>query len=305
MLSLVLVAVFGTALPVRGATACPTAPEVAEALASLLPSSAEHATGDSAELLPDGDGVRVRLLQADGTVLAEKQLAAGSCKQMAEKAGVVLAAWESQLHPEVALAIEAPPAALSLAAPALATRPVLSARMPSPPAAAPSFAFAMGVGVLASFQGDTVAPAAALDARVYGRQSGWGAKLALRGSGTHRLALGPGEAEWRRLGVAAGVLRRATWRHVSAEAGVDLLSGWLFVEGDGYTVGQSARSWDFGAEVGGRIGFPLGRAEPWIGVAGAAWLRPQLVEVSGLPAQGRLPALEARVGAGVSIAWEP
>jgi hypothetical protein len=300
MMSVALAAVLGAVIPVRGATACPTAREVAEALASLLPTGVEHASGDLAELVPDGDGVRVRLLQADGTVVADKRLAAGPCKQLAEKAGVVLAAWASQLHPEVPLAIEAPAVGLPTPLPTMAG--VSSAPMPSSP---PALAYAMGTGVLASFQGDTVAPAAVIDARVYGRQSGWGAKLALRGSGTHRLALAPGQAAWRRLNVAVGALRRGTWRGVSAEAGVDLLSGWLFVEGDGYTVVQSARSWDFGAEVGGRVGFPFGRLEAWVGAAGGAWLRLQLVEVSGLPAQGRLPVLEARVGAGVSFSWDP
>jgi hypothetical protein len=300
MMSLALAAVLGAAIPVRGATDCPTATEVAEALASLLPASIEHASGDLAELVPDGDGVRVRLLQADGTVVADKRLAAGSCKQLAEKAGVVLAAWESQLHPEVPLAIEAPAVRPPTSVPT--TAPVVSARMPWSP---PALAYAMGAGALASFQGDTVAPAAVIEARVCGRQSGWGTKLALRGSGTHRLALAPGQAAWRRLGVAVGALRRATWSGVSAEAGVDLLSGWLFVEGVGYTVVQSARSWDFGAEVGGRVGFPFGRLEVWVGAAGGAWLRPQLVDVSGVSGQGRLPVLEARVGAGVSIGWDP
>jgi hypothetical protein len=104
---------------------------------------------------------------------------------------------------------------------------------------------------------------------------------------------------------SAGVLRRWTGRLLLVEAGVDLLTGALFVAGDGYSTARSTRSWDLGAEAGGRLGLALGRIQPWLGLGLCRWLRPQLVEVAGIPGQGRLPPLEARLGIGADIVWDP
>jgi hypothetical protein len=297
-----LTAILGAAIAVHGVARCPTAADVEAALAALSSPVAATPTGDWADIAPDGDSIRVRLLQADGTLLAEKRLAPASCRQQAETAAVVLAAWAAQFHPEVALSFETPPPA----PPVVDHRtPTLSA-VPPPPAPRDHdpLVLAVGAGALASVQRDSLAPAGAIEALVYGRRSGWGAKVTLRGAGTHRLAFGPGEAAWHRLGASAGVLRRHAWRRVSAEAGVDLVTGAVFVEGDGYTVPRSSRSWDFGAEVGARLGLVLGRIEPWVGIGLCGWLRPQVIEVAGISGQDRLPMLEARVGIGARVAWE-
>ena len=296
-----LTLVFGAAIAVRGAARCPTAADVADALASLLPPGATPATGDWADLAPDGDSVRVRLLQADGTLLAQKRLAAASCRQQAETAAVVLAAWASQFHPEIAFSFEVPrPAPAPAPAPGPTT---LVATPPPPPRAHQPLVLAAGAGLLASVQGDSLAPAAAVEARLAAAGSGWGGRLAFRATGTHRSTLGPGEAAWRRLGVSAGVLRRHAWRRVSAEAGLDLVSGFLFVEGDGFTIPSRTRSLDFGAEAGARLGLLLGRIEPWLGVGVCGWLRPQFVEVAGIPERDRLPTFDMRVGIGANVAF--
>jgi len=295
-----LAMVFGAAIAVRGAATCPTAAAVAEALAAISPPDGTPATGDWADIAPDGDSIRVRLLQSDGTLLAEKRLAPGPCRQQAQTAAVVLAAWVSQLRSGVAFSFEAPPRA-----PTVAERgpPTLSA-VAAPPDR-DRLVVAAGAGLLASLQSDSLAPAAAIEARVHGRRSGWGGRLALRAAGTHRVAFGPGDAAWRRLSVAAGVLHRRVWGRVSGEAGIDLLTGALLVEGDGYTVPRSTRSWDFGAEAGARAGLVFGRFEPWLGFGLSWWLRPQIVQVTGISGEERLPPLEARIGAGVNIVWDP
>jgi hypothetical protein len=294
-----LAMVLGAAIAVRGTARCPTPAEVNDALAALSAPGATPATGDWADIAPDGDSVRVRLLQADGTLLAQKRLAAGSCRQQAETAAVVLAAWASQFHPEIAFSFETPPPARS--APASGPPTIVATPAPAPPDRDP-LVLAAGAGVLASVQGDSLAPAGAIEARL-AAQSGWGGRLAFRATGTHRLALGPGDAAWRRVGVSAGVLRRHAWRRVSAEAGLDVVSGLLFVEGDGYSVARSARSVDVGAEAGARLGLPLGRIEPWVGVSVCGWLRSQLIEVAGIPERDRLPTFDARVGIGANVAF--
>src|SRR4051812_44852268 len=113
----VLTVVLSAAIAVRGAARCPTAGQVADALGALLPAGATRATGDWADIAPDGNSIRVRLLQADGTLLAEKRLAPAPCRQQAETAAVVLAAWASRFHPEIALTFETPAPSRSVPSP--------------------------------------------------------------------------------------------------------------------------------------------------------------------------------------------
>jgi hypothetical protein len=299
-----LTVVLGATIAVRGAARCPTAAEVADALAALAPAGEAQATGDWADVTPDGGSIRVRLHQADGTLLAEKRLPPAPCRQQAETAAVVLAAWAAQFHPELALAFETPPPAPG-PPPAVAQRgPTTVSAAPAPRAPEPDpLVVAAGAGLLASLEGESLAPAAAIEARVYGRQTGWGGKLGLYASGAHRLSFGPGEAAWRRVDAALGVLRRRAWRPLSLEAGVDVVTGALFVEGSGFTEVQSSQSWDLGAEAGGRLGLAFGRAEAWLAIGLGWWLRPQLVEVAGIPGNERLPSIAGRLGVGVDVAW--
>jgi hypothetical protein len=90
---------------------------------------------------------------------------------------------------------------------------------------------------------------------------------------------------------------------VSAQAGLDIVSGMLLVEGDGYSISSRSRSLDFGAEAGARVGVVLGAIEPWFGVDVCRWLRPQVIEVAGIPERDRLPAFDVRVGIGANVAF--
>jgi len=295
-----LSALLVSAIAVRGATSCPTPADVTDALAALLP--AASASNDVAELVADRDAIRVRLVDAGGGVLAEKRLPPGNCRQMAETAAVVLAAWESELRPDVTLGFALPPRAPAVAPPSPAA--TVSA---SPPASrpAPTWVVSAGATVLASLDGNSVAPGGTVEGRLLGRRSGGGARLALTAIGTHRLDVGPGQAAWRRTTAAIGVVRRIASPRVFAEADLDLLAGLLAVDGQGFTVAGSDRSVDAGGALGARAGLRLGRFEPYVGGAAAAWLRPQTVEVSGIQGRQHLPRVEAHVGVGVSVVWDP
>jgi hypothetical protein len=303
--STLLVLLLASALTVRGQTGCPTPAEVTGALEALVPSAAAQPSEEVGEIVADGDGIRVRLVDGAGAVLAEKRLPAAGCGQMAETAAVVLAAWASEFHPELALGFELPPPP-----PPAAPRPppappaTLSASM-SAAAASPAWVAAAGANVLASLDGNTMAPAAAVEARLYRRRSGWGGRVALSAIGTHRLAIGPGQATWRRLSVSVGLLRRVVSSRLFAEGSFDVVSGLLAVEGAGYTVGDSDRSLDAGAELGARAGLKLGQFEPYVGAALAGWLRPQTVDVSGIQGRHALPSAEARLGVGITVVWDP
>jgi len=174
---------------------------------------------------------------------------------------------------------------------------------PSGRRAADALVVAVGAGVLASVEGDSVAPAASVEMRWQPPRSGWGGQLALRGTGAHRVTFGPGDAEWRRLSAAAGIVRRQAWRLVRAEGGISAVSGVVAVGGDGFTVPRSTHSWDFGFELGARVGLVLGRVEPWLGIALDGWLREQRLEVAGLSERDRLPSYETRLGIGASFTW--
>jgi hypothetical protein len=299
-----LMVLLASALTVRGQTGCPTPAEVTGALEALVPSAAAQPSEEVGEIVADGDGIRVRLVDGAGAVLAEKRLPAGGCGQLAETAAVVLAAWASEFHPELALGFELPPPPPAPPRPHPAPPATLSASMGAA-AASPAWVAAAGANVLASLDGKTMAPGATVEARLYRRRSGWGGRLALSAIGTHRLAIGPGQAAWRRLSVSVGLLRRVVSSRLFAEGSFDVVSGLLAVEGAGYTVGDSDRSLDAGAELGARAGLKLGQFEPYVGAALAGWLRPQTVDVSGIQGRHGLPSAEARLGVGVTVVWDP
>ena len=295
-----LTLILASAFTVNGATRCPTPAEVTDALTALLPVAATLPSDEVGEIVADGDGIRVRLVQSGGAVLAEKRVPAGNCREMAETAAVVLAAWASQFHPELTLGFELPPPSPPRPSSAPSTTLLVSTGRSAP---SPSWAVAAGANILASLDGNTVAPASTVEARLFGLRSGWGGRLALGATGTHRLYVGPGQAAWRRWSVAVGLLRRVTSARFFAEGSFDFVSGLLVVEGEGYVVGDRDRSLDAGAELGARVGLRLGPFEPYVGAGLAGWLRPQTVEVSGIQGRERLPFAEARVGLGVAVVW--
>jgi hypothetical protein len=223
---------------------------------------------------------------------------------MAETAAVVLAAWESELRPDVTLGFALPPR-VPAAPPASGSPAATVAAVAPSPRPAPAWVVSAGANVLASLDGNTLAPGATVEGRLRARRSGWAARLALTVIGTHRLDVGPGQAAWRRTTAAIGIGRRWASPQAFVEAGFDVLLGQLAVEGEGFTIADRDRSLDAGAALGMRAGFRVGRFEPYVGAALAGWLRPQTVEVSGVQGRQRLPAADAHVGMGVSVVWDP
>lgn len=243
----------------------------------------------------------------NGRLISEKQLATEpSCEAMAETAAVVLAAWAVQLQADTGYAFEMPATDRArVDKPAAPQQQVVAATaLPAPVTPVQHWATTVGGGALASFQATTFAPALALDVRARPTSSRWGGKLALIGTAAHEQSLEPGKATWRRLGGALGVFRHQAWRRLTLDAGIDLTPAILLVEGSGYTQAHSTHAWDLGAAAGVRLGLVLGRVEPWIEAGATAWLFPQVVEVTGLAQEQRLPRVEAVAGAGISIHWQ-
>jgi hypothetical protein len=301
MLAISIAWYWAAAMTVQGVAVCPRPDEVARALDPLLSSSDRDAIDASAELVPEGPSVRLRLLRPDGKLLSEKLLVAEpSCAAMAETAAVILAAWAAQLHTDVPYAFETPARVEKTAE---QPQPVLVAKLPAPVPATLPWAGTFGAGLLASFQPTTFAPALAIDVRARRADSSWGGKLALVGTGAHQQSLTPGSATWRRIGAAIGILRHQSWRRLSLDEGIDLNPALLFVQGNGYDQARSTQTWDLGTTAAVRLGLAWGRVEPWLELGATAWLRPQVIDVTGIAEQKRLPRFEAQAGVGIAVHW--
>jgi hypothetical protein len=320
----------GAPIPVSGETSCPTPAEVARALAPLSPpiASSGDAPAERAEIVADpasgSAALRLRLLSGDGTLLREKVLAARtSCGELAEIAAVVFAAWLAQLHAAVDLGIEAPAlvqgATKEEAVPGPARAPTVpppSVAAPWPSAAGPvvmrlapsalsgsarRWSEALGAGLLVSSQNAALAPGAALDLRLRPEGLPWIGVLTLMATRSLDRSLGPGQARWKWIDLAAGLRRSHTRGRLSLDEGIDLAAGLLSVEGVDYTTVRGALAWDVAGRAGLRFGVSFGRIEPWVGAGVTAWLRRQQIEVTGISEQIRLSPLELRAGAGISV----
>jgi len=91
-----------SALPVQvESQACPSGPQVEQALVAMLPSVPDTARHDVAHVTRIDRGLRIELVNADAAVVAERSLdVEGSCVELAAVAAVVIATWESDVHPE-------------------------------------------------------------------------------------------------------------------------------------------------------------------------------------------------------------
>jgi hypothetical protein len=163
----------------------------------------------------------------------------------------------------------------------------------------------IGAGILASLQNGDVAAAATIDLRLLGRGAGWGAELAFIAVDRHEQSLDVGRAEWRRLVLKAGVLRRLSTSYLDLDMALDAVSGVLFVKGNGYVAPESSSGMDFGASAAARLAWRLRGVRPWVGVTAGAWLRPQYVDLGGSESRGELPTWELLVGSGLSFSWGP
>lgn len=134
------------AVSVKGNTRCPSAADVGTRVAAMLPLVATARAPDVAELDEidrGGPNLRLTLRRPDGALIGQRLLAREySCAELAAAAAVIIATWESDVHPEFKphLGSEAAPA--GEAAGHRAERPAVppstrAPSMPPPPIAAP------------------------------------------------------------------------------------------------------------------------------------------------------------------------
>ena len=279
------------ALPVQvESAACPTGAEVEQALQGLLPPVPATRARDVAHVVRVDRNLRIELVDADGAVLAERSLFHdGTCADRASLVAVVIASWESDVHPEFARTASGP-AALDVAKP--------SAQAPPLPVVQ-SASYDVAVGAVASLAG-AFAPGSALRLGWIPRGSGPGVHVFVEGDGSRTVALGVGQASWRRWMGGAEL----DWRVDRGASSLDFHGGlalaWLDANGLGFSTNRSAQSFSPGATVGVRWSWwVLRHFAPFAEVGAIYWLRNQSVYSPSDATERELPHFQAVASIGL------
>ena len=128
-----------------------------------------------AKLERQPDKLRIELADPDGVVIAERTLdGAASCAELGRMAAIVIASWESDVHPEF---VRQPAESSGSSAPRHRREPA-----PAPDLPAASYDVAAGVTL---GQADTLAAGASIGAAWFPRGVGLGAGSSARATGAH------------------------------------------------------------------------------------------------------------------------
>jgi hypothetical protein len=283
---------------VEGDTACPTPAEVAARVAALLPADAAAEAPDVARIEVEAGTMRVTLSRPDGATLGEREIDGSfPCADLAEAAAVVVATWESDVHPEYRAPAPPPPPAAPAA--------VAAAPPPAPPAPA---AVDLGAALAGSLAPSSAGAAPALGALAVGSWTPGGRRFGLRGAvqwtAERELELGAGAVLWRRVTAALGPQLRLT--SAATRWAVDLhaagLAAWLAAGGSGFTMDRQGNSFDPGVGLGIRaLWFGPSGLIPWLELGGAGWLRSQTAFATPGADAVTLPRLETTLAVGVSL----
>jgi hypothetical protein len=267
MLAALLGAVGVAALPVQVESAtCPSGHEVEQALASMLPSISEAIRPDVARVLRRDNQLQIELVSPDAAVIAERQLDNnGSCAELAELIAVVIASWESDVHPE-------------FTRPHAAPRPAAPLEIAPPPAPSPAAFYEVAAGASLSWDGSP-ALAGILMMGWVPRGAGPGLRLSATVESTRTLDLGADQAAtWRRYMGSAEFdwrLPRNAWA-LDFHGGL-ALSG-LAASGTGFSQNHSDYSFSPGGAAGVRFSRRIMRhASLWLDLAAYYWPRKQIL----------------------------
>jgi hypothetical protein len=300
-----------SALPVRvEAQACPSGPEVGQALASMLPSVPSSTQQDVAHVSRSGRELRIDLVDRDAAVIAERSLDVdGSCAELAALAAVVIASWESDVHPEFARSPEEPILATLDKNPSEeVTTPSLPPPLPSivppilPPILPSSASYEVAIGPSLSLAG-SVAAGGMLIGTWIPRGVGWGLHILAAGESARTIDLGQGQAHWRRW---MGSLE-PDWRVVRGRTALDfhagLALGWLSATGVNFPgTNRSQTSVSPGVTLGVRSSWRLTRhLAIGLDLAGLYWTRAQTVSSDAVASQQEIPHFQVLASVGLAL----
>ncbi|HEX3697129.1 MAG TPA: hypothetical protein VH374_17260 [Polyangia bacterium] len=293
----------GPVVAVEGDSICPLPQAVAARLGELLPGATLASEPDVALLDDQGASVRIQVRRADGTPIGERVLERTfPCPDLAGAAAVIIATFESDVHPEFRLALATP-----LYPPA--PPPVAVTMTPTAPARAFSAAYEIGAAVTGSLAPSSDRAGAAAGALIVGGWTpagrGLGGRLSLQASTARTLALGNGNGtvQWRRFIAGLG----PQWRWASRGRGVffdlhaDALGALVLASGGHFINDQDASGLDIGGGLGARLMLPGRLFAPWVDLSAYGWLRRQVAYESPSGASVSLPRIEGILALGLSF----
>jgi hypothetical protein len=297
-------------LDVTGEGACPSAVEVERHLAELMPASLASpgpGPGHRASFSRIEAGIHIELRGADGVRMAARDLAAaGSCDELASALAVVIAAWEAELDPRIAGAVELPPPPPALPEPRAPAVAVAGPAPPPPPEQRPPPRYAVAMGLFASWVG-TLAPGARIEGSFAPGDAhlGVAAALSSTGSRTQAVAATPGAARWTRIVLGAGPRYSFRFGGPVLDVHAQALAGLLRVEGIGLPVTAADTSVELGVAAGLRTGWSWRAVAVWIGLDALVWPGRAELVIGGLPDRAELPHLDLQLGGGVALGRFP
>jgi hypothetical protein len=270
-------------LPVRvESEACPTVSDIEQALASMLPMSSGQVDQDLAKVERADGKLHITLFDGEASVIAERVLEGdGSCAELAALSAVVIASWESDVHPAYERPHAEPPA------------------MPAAPL--PAGAYDIALGALASEAG-TLAVGGALGIFWFPRGTGLGLGLFAAGDTLRSLQLDLGKARWRRWMAGPEIVWRWGWGRSALDAHVGLAFGWLATRGADFSENKSSFTFSPASTMGLRWSFWVKpRLAVWIDLRGLAWMRDEVVYSLPSRQESKIPRLEGIASMGVAF----
>jgi hypothetical protein len=302
MLANLFGAVLVAALPVQvESAACPSGQEVEQALASMLPSIPETVRPDLAHVFRRDNRLQIVLVGTDAAVIAERWIDdTGACAELAELIAVVIASWESDVHPEFTR---------SQAVPIPAVRSEKPIAPPSPPAPKAAAFYEVAAGLALSWS-DSPALAGNLAMGWFPQGAGPGLYLSAAVESTRTLALAPGavlgQAIWRRWTGSAEFDWRLPGRAWTLDLHGGLALGWLAASGTGFAQNHSAYSFSPGGAAGVRLSRQATRRiSVWVGLAASYWPRKQLVYGQPDMPQQEIPHYQGLASIGLAFGGSP
>ena len=297
----------GGSLTIEGGATCPTAAEVALRFSSMLAPASVPAAGapptagmggDRARIETVDDAVDIELRRSDGILIGHRRLPAqGTCEERARGAAIVLATWESDVHPAFEREIAAPPAPPPPAPPP----PTDVVRTLPPVTLAPERAkWDLGAGVSTSVAGGAFVAGARLAGTFLGA-SGIGAQMVVAGEGDRSTSAGSGQAIWSRYTAGAGPAFRRPFGAWAIDANLTLIAALFRVHGEQYPVSYQASGWDAGVVAGGRLIAPGKAWRPWLAIDATRWLDRRDVREAVSGQAREIPAWAASTSLGVSF----
>ena len=204
--------------------------------------------------------LHVELVDPEGVVIAERTLDGGaSCAELGRMAAIVIASWESDVHPEfvrqpadIPRVERSPPPEkpIATAAPALPRRLRRRCRRHVGP-------------------GGHLAAGASIGAAWFPRSVGLGLWLLAAGDQARTIAVGTHEARWRRLTASFELAHRWAPMGLVVDAHGGPTLGWISTEGVDYVQNRSDSAVSLGGTAGIRTAWWLSRrAAIWIDLRG-------------------------------------